>query len=321
MHAGNFGLFEDELCQSVVDAVNSGNITNKCLYCHEILATSKIDMKKRWWNYHWKYNSKHDIQVKFTYNRIDTQYDYSAIELPILKINENAKIVWYDDNIHTSEKSNYSGVNWHCLYSDEDNVADFTALRNGCGHSFTDLAIDNVCYQNCSGRQKEYIQTILRLPDWEIREVQYPSNPNFRIEDIDCKEMAISLKRFYVDQAVILELARIVAMDSCTERDLNLLRDKINGKIIRRMLTTCPYCHKDMTGERVKFNVNIPVKFHTINGIIRIDKQEICQNVVETVQNGNVTGECLRCHHLLTENDINPVKDGWQFSWRYDPHN
>ena len=324
MHSGNFGLFEGELYQSVVDAVYAGDVTGKCQYCHEVLTTTEINAVKDGWQYPWRYSRQYPWQYhrkcELPVNHVYEKVDYSTIMPPIVKINDNVKIIWCDDDLHTSDDSDYDGSSWNCLYCDEDNTAYFTALRSEQGQKFTDVKIDNVCYRNFQDQSIEFIQLVLRLPNWEIREVQYPSDPNFCIDDIDCDEVANSLKRLYADQAVILELARRTAMDNCTEDNLNALRDKIKGKIVRRMPTTCPYCHESMTGEMVNFTVNIPVKFYMTKGTICINKNEAYQEVVEVVQKGNVTGECLRCHHLLTAEDINYVKDGWQYRWRYDPH-
>ena len=75
-----------------------------------------------------------------------------------------------------------------------------------------------------------------------------------------------------------------------------------------------------MTGEQADFTVNIPAKFYMMKGGFYIDESGAYQAVVEAVHRGDVTGKCLRCHHLLTADDINSVKDGWQYRWRYDPH-
>ena len=323
MHAGNFGIYVGELYQSVVDAVNVGNVTGRCQHCHEVLTAVDINAAKDGWQYPWR----HSRQCPWQYHRkceIPTsnmeKNDDSMIKPPIVKIKDGIKIIWANDGVHTSENSDYDGIGWNCLYCDANDDADFTALRSEHGQDFTYVAIDNVCYRSTQDQPREYVQLILRLPNWEIREVRYPSDPNFSIDDMDLDEVAKSLKRLYADQEVIFELARRAAKDDCTQDDLNSLRDKIDGKIIRQMPFICPYCHESMTGEQADFTVNIPVKFYMMKGGFYIDESGAYQAVVEAVHRGDVTGECLRCHHLLTADDINSVKDGWQYRWRYDPH-
>ncbi len=118
----------------------------------------------------------------------------------------------------------------------------------------------------------------------------------------------------------IFEIEKKMDDPSATEDDMTALRDRIDGKIYRSMPVTCPYCHGNLMGEQVHYIVHIPVKFYMHSGNFGVFDDEVYQSVTEAVEAGEVEGVCEHCGHTITAEDINKVKDGWKYVWRYDPH-
>ncbi len=162
---------------------------------------------------------------------------------------------------------------------------------------------------------KDMWELIVRLPEGEISEVTVTNPKEFDLKTLKTETVAETLQRLRRDSDVIFEMARTGADPNHTEEDMNALRDKIDGRIIRKLVDFCPYCHENLLDERAYFVVRVPVQFFMHSGNFGICEDEVYQKVTEAVQAGKVTGKCGHCGHELTSEDINKTKDGWR--WRY----
>lgn len=274
MHAGNFGLFEDEVYQSIVDAASRGEVAGECLHCHHELTVEDINAAKSGWQYPWRY----DPHIR-GYER--ARQKPKTNNLPRIKTANDAKILWC---LSDPNYDGYDGIDhgwvWYPLYLDEENDASFAAFKNIDGKEYVTVSIGGIEYFDARSREQQYVQLIVRLPDMEILEAQYPSDPNFRIDDLQNSDIVAGLQRIVRDQDVIFALARKVTEPDWTEDDLNALRDKISGKILRSMPIVCPYCHSNMTGERVMFKVHIPVDFTILSDTLAVYEKSAYQSTV-----------------------------------------
>ena len=234
-------------------------------------------------------------------------------------IAEDVKLFGYagDDKEQNEQNSVWEWRKSCVLYSDQD-------LMGECSVVHHDADGDHVYVEvSFSGHgENEYHELIVRLPECEIAEVFALDNPKeYDVNSLKTESVGEVLQRLALATDTIFEIARKQAEPDVTADDMNALRDKIDGKICRSMPIACPYCHKSFMGEHVHYVVHIPVKFYMHSGNFGVFEDEVYQSVTEAVEAGNVEGVCEFCGHTVTAEDINKVKDGWKYRWRYDPHN
>ncbi len=209
----------------------------------------------------------------------------------------------------------YFEKRWQFLYSDQ-------SLSGIVSDVFHDATGDHV-YVNVElldAEADESYEIIVRLPEGEIVSAQIDTDAaGFNPALLNTNAVNEAMQRIMLDTPVILEMARRAEEPDCSEDDLNALRDKIGGKIVRRMLVQCPYCQEYLF-DFTHYTVEIPIKFYADCSEFYLYEEEMYQSVTEAVQAGKVTGECEHCGHILTAEDINAAKDGWKYRWRYDPH-
>ena len=240
---------------------------------------------------------------------------------PPVRIASDLKIIYSETGLsnEAAEPPFYHGWEVWDLYSDGDRVGYFTKARTDGVREYVDVLI-SVSYIDKKTDRVEHVDLVVRLPDGLVLGAKYPSNPDFCADDLQNEDIAAEIQKLHEDEDIIFALGKKVQEPDFTVEDLNALRDKIGGKIYRCMPLECPYCHGSLVGEQVAFTVNIPVSFYMHSGNFGIKEADVYQNVVDAVQRGDVTGECLICHHEITAEDINKEKTGWQYRWRYDPH-
>ena len=206
---------------------------------------------------------------------------------------------------------------WCVLYSDRELMGECSGVHHDADGDHVYVEVD------FSGHEEnEYHELIVRLPECEIVEVFALDNPKeYDVNSLKTESVGEVLQRLALATDTIFEIARKQAEPDVTEDDMNALRDKIDGKIWRSMPIACPYCHKSFMGEHVQYVVHIPVKFYMHSGNFGVFEDEVYQSVTEAVEAGKVEGVCEFCGHTVTAEDINKVKDGWKYRWRYDPHN
>jgi len=206
---------------------------------------------------------------------------------------------------------------WTNLYSNRRLSATFSGIHHDSDKDRVYVCAD--CYDN------QYIsQYIVRLPECEICEIKFlESAKDFDInslkKELQTEEIGQNLRRLALDMDVIFELAKKITDPNCTTEDLNEIRYKISGKIVRALLEVCPYCNEYMNAtEDTLYTVKIPVRFFTDHDTFKVLEDEVYENVVKAVNKGKIKGECPLCGHILTAKDINPHRIGWKYPWYYD---
>ena len=239
--------------------------------------------------------------------RIAKKMKSSSIE-SLLRRRAKDKIDW------ETNRDEYMSRRWCELYSDRE-------LMGRCSGVHHDVDGDHVYVEAEFNDGPESYELIIRLPECEIVEVWALDNPKeFDVNSLKTECVGHILQRLALATDTIFEIARKMADPNATEDDMNALRDRIDGKIFRSMPVTCPYCHGNLMGEQVHYIVHIPVKFYMHSGNFGVFEDEVYQSVTEAVEAGKVEGVCELCGHTITAEDINKVKDGWKYTWRYDPH-
>ena len=222
-------------------------------------------------------------------------------------------LVKFSQNLRLTQRSWYGLGVWHPLYSEIQLEAEFSDISSDATGDHVSVYV--VCHDD------EDVEFIVRLPEGEITEICGPYvTKDFDRESLKTEDVREILQRLASDRDTIFAMARKASDPDCTEYDLNELRDKIGGKIVRKLPSRCPRCHRTFPGdEEIIFTVMIPVEFYMEGYSFRTLDGEMKKDLVEAVEKGEVTGKCPYCHHVLTAEEIDKEKEGWQYRWRYDP--
>lgn len=214
---------------------------------------------------------------------------------------------------YTYDKDAFYSRSWHDLYADFQLTAEFSGIHRDADKNHVYVYVE--CYEG-----DVLNQFIVMLPEGVISEI-IVTDETVEFDETTLKTESIGriIQRLVLDTNTIFELAKKITEPNCTEEDLNEIRDKISGKIIRRLLDKCPYCHNPMNGDKdIIYTVQIPVQFYMEHGTFKVLESEANQSIVEAVQAGRVKGECPYCHHIVSAKDIEPSKMGWKYMWRYN---
>ena len=241
--------------------------------------------------------------------RIAKKMKPSSVE-SLLRRRAKDKIDW------ETNRDEYLSRRWCVLYSDRDLMGECSGIHHDTNGDHVYVEVEFF-----DDDAQESRELIIRLPECEIAEVWALENPKaFDVNSLKTEDVGQTLQRLALATDTIFELARKMVDPDVTEDEMNALRDKIDGKIYRSMPVTCPYCHGNLMGEQAHYIVHIPVKFYMHSGNFGVFEDEVYQSVTEAVEAGEVEGVCELCGHTITAEDINKVKDGWKYAWRYDPH-
>ena len=149
------------------------------------------------------------------------------------------------------------------LYSDECIVGYHTRMLNDEAGSYAEVLLDAV---NCWDNETECYRCVditIRLPECKITKIKSMDNSSSELNQriLQCRQICKILHRVRKDKKIILELARAVMSPSVNIAELNALRNKIHGKIIRSIILECPYCHELIDEEQIEFSVEAPISF------------------------------------------------------------
>ena len=214
---------------------------------------------------------------------------------------------------YTYDKDAFYSRSWHDLYADSQLTAEFSGIHRDADVNRVYVYVE--CYEGDTLNQ-----FVVRLPEGVISEIILTDETaEFNATTLKTGSIGRIIQRLVLDMNTIFEMAKKITEPNCTEEDLNEIRDKISGKIIRQLLAECPYCRNPMNGDKdIIYTVQIPVRFCMEHGTFNVLESEANQSIVEAVQAGNVTGECPYCHHIISAKDIEPSKMGWKYKWRYN---